>query len=64
MLIDAQAPTEFWAEAVNTAVYIHQRIPSEGLSRKLDFTDTSVTTHSDNTICTGYHKIAVCFVIL
>ncbi|CCX07928.1 Similar to Retrovirus-related Pol polyprotein from transposon TNT 1-94; acc. no. P10978 [Pyronema omphalodes CBS 100304] len=36
MLIDAQAPVEFWAEAVNTAVYIHQRIPSKALSSKPD----------------------------
>jgi len=33
MMIDSQAPTQVWEEAVNTAVYLHQRSPSEGLKR-------------------------------
>jgi len=30
MKIDSQAPIQFWGEAVNTAVYLHQRSPNEG----------------------------------
>jgi len=36
MMIDSQAPIQFWGEAVNTAVYLHQRSPNEGLKRKND----------------------------
>jgi len=34
MMIDCQAPIQFWGEAVNTAVYLHQRSPNEGLTRR------------------------------
>ena len=34
MMIDSQAPIQLWGEAVNTAVYLHQRSPNEGLKRK------------------------------
>jgi len=33
MMIHSQAPIPFWGEAVNTAVYLHQRSPNEGLKR-------------------------------
>jgi len=33
MMIDSQAPIQFWREAVNTAVYLHRRSPNEGLKR-------------------------------
>jgi hypothetical protein len=33
IMIDSQAPIQFWGEAVNTAVYLHQRSPNEGLKR-------------------------------
>jgi len=36
MMIDSQAPIQFWGEAVNTAVYLHQRSPNEGLKGKID----------------------------
>jgi len=36
MMIDSQAPIQLWGEAVNTAVYLHQRSPNEGLKRKDD----------------------------
>jgi len=36
MIIDSQVPVQFWGEAVNTAVYLHQRSPNEGLKRKND----------------------------
>jgi len=36
MMIDSQAPIQFWGEAVNTAVYLHQRSPNEGLKRRND----------------------------
>jgi len=36
MMIDSQAPLVFWGEAVNTAVYLHQRTPNEGLTKRDD----------------------------
>jgi hypothetical protein len=36
MMIDSQVPVQFWGEAVNTAVYLHQRSPNEGLKRNND----------------------------
>jgi len=33
MMIDSQTPIQFWGEAVNTAVYLHQRSPNEGFRR-------------------------------
>jgi len=33
MMIGSQAPIHFWGEAVNTAVYFHQRSPNEGFKR-------------------------------
>ena len=36
MMIDSQAPVQFWGEAVNTAVYLHQKSPHEGLKVKND----------------------------
>jgi hypothetical protein len=33
MMIDSQTPIQFWGETVNTAVYLHQRSPNEGLKR-------------------------------
>jgi hypothetical protein len=36
MMIHSQARIQFWGEAVNTAVYLHQRSPNEGLKRNND----------------------------
>jgi len=36
MMIDSQAPLVFWGEAVNTAVYLHQRLLNEGLTKRDD----------------------------
>jgi hypothetical protein len=36
MMIDSQVPPAFWREAVNTAVYLHQRTPNEGLTKRDD----------------------------
>jgi hypothetical protein len=36
MMIYSQASIQLWGEAVNTAVYLHQRSPNEGLKRKND----------------------------
>ena len=33
MMIDADAPERFWAEAINTAVYIHRRTPTTSLDQ-------------------------------
>ena len=35
-MIDSQAPAGFWVDAVITAVYLHQRLPNEGLKRNSD----------------------------
>ena len=34
MMLDSQAPIVFWGGAVNTAAYLHQRTPNEGLRRE------------------------------
>jgi hypothetical protein len=34
MMIDSQAQQGIWEEAVNTAVYLHQRTPNEGLKKR------------------------------
>jgi len=36
MILQCQAPPELWGEAVHTAVYPHQRMPNEGLTRMED----------------------------
>jgi len=36
MILDSQGPLEFWGEAINTAVYLHQRLPNEGLTKRDD----------------------------
>jgi len=36
MILDSQAPLEFWGEAINTAVYLHQCLPNEGLTKRDD----------------------------
>jgi len=36
MMIDSQAPVQFWGEAVNTAVYLRQRSSNEGLTKRDD----------------------------
>jgi len=36
MILDSQAPLKLWGEAVNTAVYLHQHMPTEGLTRRDD----------------------------
>jgi len=38
-MIDSQAPIQFWGEAVNTAVHLHQRSPNDGLRRRNDRDD-------------------------
>jgi hypothetical protein len=36
MIPDSLAPLEFWGEAINTAVYLHQRMPNNGLTKRDD----------------------------
>jgi len=36
MILDSQAPLKFWGEAINTAVYLHQRLPNEELTKRDD----------------------------
>jgi len=37
MLLDSQLPDMFWAEAINTAAYLHDRSPSRPLSNKTPY---------------------------
>ena len=37
MLLDAQLPPPFWAEAINTACYLHRRSPSRSLGNKTPY---------------------------
>src|SRR5262249_28094661 len=32
MMIDCQAPVEFWGEAIMTATYLHRRVPHKALN--------------------------------
>jgi hypothetical protein len=34
MILDSQAPLEFWGKAINTTVYLHQRLPNKGLTKR------------------------------
>jgi len=34
MILDSQAPLEFWWEAITTAVYLHQRLPNKRLTKR------------------------------
>ena len=34
MILESHAPREFWGEAINTAVYLHQRMPKEVLTKR------------------------------
>jgi hypothetical protein len=36
MMINSQVPLVFWGEALNTAVYLHQRTPHEGITNRDD----------------------------
>ena len=36
LLFEKKIPTHFWAEAVNTAVYLLNRLPTKGTSRQVD----------------------------
>jgi len=36
IMIDSQVPIQFWGEAVNTSVYLHQRLPNKRLKRRHD----------------------------
>ena len=36
MILDSQAPLEFWRKAINTAVYLCQRLPNKGLAKRDD----------------------------
>lgn len=37
MLLDSRLPDRFWAEAINTATYLHNRSPSRPLSNKTPY---------------------------
>ena len=46
LLIDSQMVDEFWAEAVNTAVYLHAQTPSQSLQGITPY--EKITTRSPN----------------
>jgi hypothetical protein len=50
MMIDSQALLVFWGEAVNTAVYLHQRTPNKGLM-KWDGRDGNQAPYTTHTRC-------------
>ena len=37
MMLDSQAPMQFWAEAINTACYLHRRTPIQSLDGKTPY---------------------------
>jgi len=37
MMLDSQAPMQFWAEAINTACYLHRRTPNQSLDGKTPY---------------------------
>jgi len=37
MMLDSQAPMHFWAEAINTACYLHRRTPNQSLDGKTPY---------------------------
>jgi hypothetical protein len=37
MMLDSQAPIHFWAEAINTACYLHRRTPNQSLDGKTPY---------------------------
>ena len=62
MLIDANLPITFWAEAVNTAVYLHHRSPSSSLEGRsllevLRPTESILLAHLRRFGCVAYHRI-------
>jgi hypothetical protein len=34
IILDSQAPLEFWGEAINTAVYLHQHLSNKGFTNR------------------------------
>jgi len=56
MMIASQAPIQLWGEAVNTAVYLHQRSPNEGLKRKNDRDDYQAPYKTPYEMLHGFGK--------
>jgi len=62
MLIDANLPITFWAEAINTAVYLHHRSPSSALEgnsplEALQPARPIPLAHLHRFGCVAYHRI-------
>jgi hypothetical protein len=55
MMIDSQAPIQFWGEAVNTAVYLHHRSLNEGLKRN-DHDDYQAPYETPDEMLYGFGK--------
>jgi hypothetical protein len=56
MILDSQAPLKFWGEAVNTAVYLHQRMPNDGLTRRDDRDGHKAPYHTPYEMLPSYGK--------
>jgi len=54
IMINSQAPIQFWGETVNTAVYLHQRSLNEGLKRKNDHDDYQAPYKTQYKILHGF----------
>jgi hypothetical protein len=56
MIIDSQAAVQFWGEAVNTAVYLHQRSPNKGRKRNNDHDGYQVPYETPYEMLHGFGK--------
>jgi hypothetical protein len=56
MIINSKAPIQFWGEADNTAVYLHQRSLIEGLKRKNDHYDYQAPYKTPYELLHGFGK--------
>ena len=59
MMIDLQAPLEFWGEAVRTAVYLHLLTPHEGLTKHDDGNGYKAAYETPYEMLHGHGKPAV-----
>jgi len=61
MMIDAQMPIDFWAEAVNTAAYLQRRTTTSALNGKTPYEVLHLTKPPTNHLrrmgCVAYHRI-------
>ena len=59
MMVDSQAPLEFWGEAVGTAVYLRRLTPNEGLTKRDDRDGYTAAYETSYEMLHAYGKPAV-----